>query len=288
MTVDSTYGMPAESVYNIIVGGLRSLFTSPQDAELINILSKFVEQQILSDVPMEEIEINLKNLQAYKNRFKGNEALKLAGLAPLSELEYLSQERTYMDLMRNYNLAGLANRDTFAKLIGGSVSPAELQDRIVNVYDRINNADEALKAELDVLKRSFGVNQSDWVSALLMGPEGADSLKKKISQAEIRAEATVRGMRSELGDVELQRLGITRQQAAQGFETIKNISGTLEKLSGIYGETSVGLQKELEQEQFTGLLSKRRKELTAKEIAQFSGRSGALTGQGIRSSAGNV
>jgi hypothetical protein len=276
------------SVYNIILGGLRSLFTSPQDQDLINTLAKFIESQILADIPEDEIAINLRNLQAYKDRFRGNEALKSAGLAPLSEAEYLSQERTYLEVMRSYGLGGLANRDNFAKMIGGSVSPAELQDRIVNVYDRINNADTALANELRTLRNSFGINNSDWVSALLLGQEGADSLKKKISQAEIRAEATVRGLSSAMGDVELQRLGVSRQQAAQGFETIKNISGTLGKLAGIYGEETEGLQKELEQEQFTGLQSKRRKQLTRKEVAQFSGRSGSLTGQQVKNSAGNI
>jgi len=276
------------STYNILLGALRSLFTSPQDQNLIDSLAKFLESQIMADIPLDEIEINLRNLQIYKDRFKGNEALKSAGLAPLSEAEYLSQERTYLEVMRSYGLGGLANRDNFAKMIGGSVSPAELQDRIVNVYDRINNADEALKNELQTLKRSFGVNESDWVSALLLGPEGADSLKKKISQAEIRAEATVRGIRSELGDIELQRLGITRQQAAQGFEAVKNMAGTLDKLAGIYGESTTGLQKELEQEQFTGLLSERRKKLTRREISTFSGRSGTLTGQQTRTSAGEI
>lgn len=292
MTVDMTtvdYQAQADSdVRNILIAGLSSVFTSPQDAALVQQLTAFLEAQIAGDYTFEEVQINLRNQQVYKDRFAGNETLKAQGLAPLDEATYLANERQYMETLRSYGLSNLATRDTFAKLIGGNVSPVELQDRVVNVYDRIKNADEALSKELQSMRQMFNVTESDLAGALLMGSDGTQILKRKIAEAEINAEATVRGLQSAMGAEELVKLGINRQQAAQGFENVKQATSALDKLSGIYGGDTTGLQSELEKEQFTGLLSKRRKQLTTKELGTFSGKSGALTSQGIKQTSGQI
>lgn len=277
-----------QSVYNIILAGLSSLFTSPGDATVIQQIASFIENQIVNDVPSDEIAINLRTQDFYKQRFAGNEALKAAGYNPLSEQEYLSQENQYLDILRSNGLNNLATRETFASLIGGSVSPAELNDRVINVYDRIKNADDALSNELNVLRKSMNINNSDLAEALLMGKDGTQMLKRKIAEAEINAEATVRGLKSTMGAEELAKLGVTRQQASQSFEQIKQMQGSLEKLGGVYGTDTTGLQSELEKEQFTGLMSKRRKQLVTKEIGTFSGKSGTLTGQGIKQTSGQI
>lgn len=292
MTVDmTTVDLQAQydaDVRNILIAGLGSVFTSPQDAALVQQLTNFLEQQIAQDYTFEEVSINLRNQQVYKDRFAGNEALKSQGLAPLDEATYLANERQYMETLRGYGLSNLANRDTFAKLIGGNVSPMELQDRVVNVYDRIKNADEALSNELKTMRQMFNVTESDLASALLMGPDGTQILKRKIDEAGINAEATIRGLKSTMGAEELNKLGITRVEAAKGFEAVKQATGTLEKLGGIYGTNTNDIQSQLEKEQFTGLLSKKRKQLTTKELQTFSGKSGALTGQGIKSTSGQI
>jgi hypothetical protein len=292
MTVDmTTFDMQAQydaDVRNILIAGLGSVFSSPQDADLVQQLTNFLEAQIAGDYTFDEVQINLRNQQVYKDRFAGNEALKSQGLAPLDEATYLANERQYTELLRSYGLSNLASRDTFAKLIGGSISPVELQDRVVNVYDRIKNADEALSNELQSMRQMFNVSDSDLAGALLMGSDGTQLLKRKIDEAEISAEATIRGLKSTMGSEELARLGVTRADASRGFEAVKQASGTLDKLSGIYGTDNTNLQNELEKEQFTGLLSKRRKSLSSKELQTFSGKAGTLTGQGIKSTAGSI
>lgn len=292
MTVDmTTFDMQAQydaDVRNILIAGLGSVFSSQQDAYLVQQLTNFLEAQIAQDYSFEEVAINLRNQQVYKDRFAGNETLKSQGLAPLDEATYLANERQYTELLRSYGLSNLANRETFSKLIGGNVSPVELQDRVVNVYDRIKNADEALSNELQSMRQMFNVSESDLAGALLMGSDGTQLLKRKIDEAGINAEATIRGLKSSMGAEELARLGITRLEASKGFEAVKQASGTLDKLSGIYGTDNTNLQKELEQEQFTGLMSKRRKSLVTKELQTFSGKSGALTSQGIKSTSGQI
>lgn len=277
-----------QSVYNIILAGLGSLFTSPGDNAVVQQIAAFIESQVVNDIPSEEIAINLRTQDFYKQRFAGNEALKAAGYNALSEAEYLAQENQYLEILRSSGLNNLATRENFASLIGGSVSPAELNDRVINVYDRIKNADSALSNELNSLRQSMNISDSDLATALLTGKDGTQMLKRKIAEAEINAEATVRGLKSAMGAEELVKLGVTRQQAAQSFEAVKQMQGSLEKLGGVYGTDTTGLQSELEKEQFTGLMSKRRKQLVTKELGTFSGKSGALTGQGIKQTSGQI
>jgi hypothetical protein len=199
-------------------------------------------------------------------------------MSALSPAEYLSREEEYSEVLRAYDLEDLATRDTFTSLIGGMVSKTELADRVVNVYDRIRNADPALKAELDrVRELSQGaLGDRDFAKALLTGGEGTQELKRKISTAEISAEARARGLNVNTAQ-QLQQLGVTREQARAGFETISQAQPTFEKLAGIYDREALApeaSQTELEQEVFQGMASERRKRLVQRETAAFSGASG--------------
>lgn len=274
-------------VFNIIMQGLRQTFTSADDADFISSLASFIESQILNDIPMNEITMNLRDTEPYKQRFAGNEARKLAGLQPLTEEQYLAQEAQYTNLLRANGLSELANRNTYAQLISGDVSAVELEQRVVNVYDRIRYADPDLKKELDRM-RQFNITDKDVLKAMLTGEEGSRQLERKIALAELNAEATSRGLTSTMGAEDLLARGVNRQQASQGFEAVKQAKAGLEKLGSIYGQDVVGLQSELEKEQFSGLASQRRKNLTRQEAGTFSGKSGALTGQNISSSVGKI
>lgn len=226
----------------------------------------------------------------YKTRFKANEQLVKAGLAELDPAEYLRREQQYSESLRNAGLSRLATRDTFAQLIGGQVSAIELQDRIVNVYDRIVNADEALKNQLQSLKMRTGLTDQDFAESLLLGEEGSNLLQKKIRQAEIRSEAARRNLTSRLGDVELERLGLTRAQAAAGFEAISTELQPLERLSQIYERQAPAaapeIQTELERETFLGQTSQRRRRLVQQETATFAGSAGTTPTLASRARAG--
>ena len=206
-------------------------------------------------------------------------------MAPLSPAEYLKAESQYTEILKRYDLNDLARRDTFATLIGGQVSAVELTDRVVNVYDRIRNADPLLRAEIDrVEELSRGqLTDADFAKALLTGSEGSNELKRKISTAEISAEARTRGLDVSRAE-QLQQLGVTRAQARTGFEQIRLTQPRLTQLSEIYtGETpeATGLQTELEAEQFQGLQSERRRRLAEQEQTAFMGQSGTQ-GIGLR------
>jgi hypothetical protein len=190
-------------------------------------------------------------------------------------------------LLRGNGLGELANRNTYSQLISGDVSAVELEQRVVNVYDRIRYADPELKKELDKM-REFNITDNDILKAMLTGPDGSRQLERKIALAELNSEASARGLTSTMGAEDLLSRGVNRQQASQGFEAVKQAKSGLEKLGGIYGQDVMGLQTELEKEQFSGMASQRRKRLSRQEEANFSGKSGALTGQNINSTAGRI
>jgi hypothetical protein len=286
----STSDTDKRNAREFLLGTLRQYFSSEMDKGFITDLEKIIDDYVRQDYDVETISVLLPQTEPYKKRFAGNEKLISSGMAPLSPAEYLQAESQYNEILRRFNLTDLSTRDTFNTLIGGQVSAAELTDRVVNVYDRIRNADPELRKELDRVESLGGnITDADFAKALLTGPEGANELKRKIATAEISSEARTRGL-STTSAQELQQRGITRQQASAGFEQIRLTQPTMEKLSDIYRrDTAPGteeervartqeFQTELEREQFGGLASERRRRLAEQEQTSFMGQSGTASG----------
>jgi hypothetical protein len=291
--IDPSTGLPTVESTNadarsILLSTLQGIFVTAADQPFIDQLMTWVDSQITSGFSVSAIDAALPNTEVYKTRFAGNEALKKAGYAPLSASEYLQAEKSYEVILRNAGLSNLAKRDTFASLIGGNVSAAEMENRVVNVFNRINNADTGLVNELESMLGTGQLNKTDLATSLLMGKQGTTWLQNKIDVAGISAEATLRGMNSALGAETLQQLGVSRQQAAVGFETVKQLQPQLQALGKIYGTNMNGIQSELEKEQFQGMLSQRRKQLTQAEENAFKGSSGIVTGSLSKSVSGQL
>lgn len=266
---------------------LSTFFDPEADRDTINALMSFVNGQIQDDVPADAIMLNIRSQPFYKQRFAANEELRKKGLPELTPEEYLRAEQAYSATLRMSGLGQLANRNTFDKLLSGEVSNVELQDRITNVYSRIDNADTALQQELGKFF-NVGLSKSDLAAALLTGTEGAASLKRKVAMAEIGAEFTPRGLTSAIGAEELVNLGVTREEARRGAEYAKTGTERLTELASIYGAQTTGIQGELEAEAFKGLESQRRKRLVEQERASFAGSSGMGAPSLGRSQAGAI
>lgn len=272
-----------------VTSWMKTLFdeSDPTDKMFIDSANAFIQSQIDEDVPSDAVMLNMRSQKFYQQRFAANETLRKKGLAEMDPGEYLAAERAYSQTLKSAGLSGISTRSNFAKLIGGEVSNLELADRITNVYDRINNADTELSKQLGGLF-NLGLSKSDLAEALLTGDEGAASLKRKVSLAEIRSEFAPRGIQSALGEQELLNLGVTREQARTGAEYAKQGTQQLGRLSEIYKMDSTDLQKELEMEAFKGTESQRRKQLLAREKAAFSGSSGVGQPSLGRSSSGRL
>lgn len=270
----------------------KQYFNRPGDDRFVSDLTAFLEDSIDKGYTAETISALLPQTEAYKTRFKGNEGRLAAGLAAYSPGEYLQAEDTYAEILNRFNLGGLATRDQFADLISNRKSASEVADLVQNVYFRIQNADPALRQQLNQLKDIGNLKDSDLAQAILSGKDAARVLQQKIAGAEVATEASERKL--SIGRAqELANLGVTREQARAGFEAIAQTQPTMEKLSDIYSRGTAPqtpdarvarteqFQQELEREQFQGLRSENRARLAQQEQAAFMGQSGTQ-GIGLR------
>jgi hypothetical protein len=261
---------------------LKETFASYGLDELVPDLERFFKQGL----GPREATIALRDTESYKERFRGNEGRRAQGLAAYSEAEYLSAENTYSELLRSSGLDAIANRKTFSNLIGGAVSLAETQDRIQNVFNRIDNADENLKQQLGQYFNQYGVGdpakqRQDIAAAILGGPETAQTLQRQLQRAELRTGAQMAGVgvteeRVEQLQKQFESLGVSNVYgtAQAGFKQLAEVQPLTQVLAERYRMDTEGLGGELEKEAFFGLQSQRRKKLQEKERATFGGRAG--------------
>jgi hypothetical protein len=267
------------SAYNILKMefeqyGLGSLVTDIRDL-------------LINNTPVSEFGLRLRGTDAYKDRFKANEARIGAGLAALSPAEYVALEDQYQNIMRNYGLpASYYTKDKtgkqvgFEKFIAGDVSATELEDRIATAQKRVLNANPEVST---ALKAFYPDIQNGDILAYALDPsQGLENIKRKVTAAEIGGAAMAQGLSTGAERaMQLAGYGVTKAQAQEGFQTIAGIVPRAQQLSGIYKQGQYG-QTQAEQEVF-GLAgaeeaTRQRKKLTELERASFSGSSGAAQG----------
>jgi hypothetical protein len=232
------------------------------------------------------LQLALQDTQEWKTRFAGNEMLRQSGQSVLSVAEYLSVERSYAQLMRNYGLPQGFYDDPadFAKWIGSSVSPNELQTRVQAYSDLARREDPAVLQQL----ASMGMTQGD-ILAHMMDPNRALPLLQKTYQTTLLGAAARRSGavadNSYLGH--LSDIGVTEQQAAQGYGLISEGLPAMQRLGDLYGEDYN--QGDFEGEVFEqqGAATQKRKRLASRERAAFRGSSGVGQGSLSRSTGGS-
>ena len=264
---------------------LEDTFNSYGLGSLAANVRTFMEQGLSDD----EAVIQLRQTPEYKQRFLGNEGRRAKGLYAYSEAEYLQAEQTYRDLLSQSGLESLAGADTFSKLIGGAVSPAETQARIQDVFNKIDNADPQLREQIGGYLTGYGIGdpniqRTQLASALLMGGTSAQDLVRNIEKAQIKTAALTSGMTLAEENISSLQKQLETAKTYDVYGTSKKAFGelaqtmpTTEKLSQIYGDQTPGLAEELQQEAFFGLQSQRRKRLQEKEKATFGGQAGTST-----------
>jgi len=219
------------------------------------------------------VSIELQNSPEYKARFKANEARRLKGLPVLSPAEYLATERSYRQIMSSAGLpAGFYDQhEDFTKWLEGDVSPKEIQDRVNLAMAKANSLDEATK---DTFWRYHNLAPSDIAAFFLDQDRAVPQLEKISRTVDVGAAATRQGL-----SVDQSRAGelANSQQAANADLLYSNVARDTregQKIAQIYGDTYD--QRTAEDEQFFGLESAKRKkrDLSQKEAASFSGSSG--------------
>ena len=225
------------------------------------------------------ITLALQETPEYQLRFAANADRIKKNLSVLSPAEYISLEDSYRQVLRSYGLTQFDN-DTYVKqFISNDVSAAELSNRVVTAVQRVQNADPAI---LSQLTDYYGIGRGDLVAYVLDPSQQFQKIQRQVAAAEIGVAAAKQGLQSNVAVSEqLAAQGVSQAEAQKGYATIADILPTATKLSEIYGATMDTYdQSTAEQEVFNQLASAQRKrqQLTAREIASFSGSSGLARG----------
>ena len=218
-----------------------------------------------------ELDLKVRDSNAWKQRFAGNEILRSKGMNVHSVAEYLSIEQSMAQIMHQAGLPdGFYNDPSdFADFIGKQVAPAELQARVGAAVDLTNRADPAVRDQL----AANGMSQGDLTAYFLDADRALPLLQQKYQGILIGAAARRSGLTTDQDYAEkLSTLGVTEQQAIQGYGTVSEILTPLTQLGDLYGQDYD--QSDAEAEVFEGGSGKKRKKLASQERAAFGGSSG--------------
>jgi len=220
------------------------------------------------------------------------------GLAALSEAEYIKMEDQYQEVMRQYGLPesywskdSMGTQKGFEQLLANDVSNTELEDRLMVAQDRV------LKSNPEVLKtlKDFYPDIKDGdILAYTLDPKNAiKEIQRKVTAAEIGGAAMQqKGLTTSLSRAEeLQKYGVDKAAATEGYSTIGAGLQRGSELASIYGESPY-TQATAESEVFklTGAQEarKQRQKVTGLEKATFGGQTGVTTGALARDRAGGI
>jgi hypothetical protein len=256
-----------------------------------------IKYLIQSNVSPSQFSLELQNTKAYQNRFAANKDRIAKGLSALSPAEYIGLEDQYQNVMRNYGLpASYYTKDTtgkqagFEKFLAGDVSATELEDRISTAQKRVINANPEVSA---ALKQFYpDITNGDILAYTLDPSQGLESIKRKVTSAEIGGAAARSGLTTNVSDAEyLQRYGVTKESADQGYATIAGGLQRGSELASIYGQDPY-TQATAEQEVFNvpgaQEARKQRQKVTGLEKATFGGQTGLTSGALARDRAGGI
>lgn len=239
---------------------------------------------------------NKPEMADFVKRFKGIFALqkmKQEGKAVTvpTVAEYFATESKMGDILKASNLGSLANEDFLGDVLSKGINATQFGDRIVDIFDRIDTAPDAIKK---TISRFFPtLDRVQLAKALALGDKGAKQLQQELAGYEVLSAAEQQG----LGVSATLPGGITNaraQQIAKGGGTFASTLGqfgqiagareTEQKLAEISGMKSLGV---------SGLTSavidksaaelKKLEDLTRQEEARFAAKAGTIGSKSLAS-----
>lgn len=253
------------------------------DAELENVLltamrAGYTPADLESGLLMPDIQAT----QAFKTRFPGYAARIANHHNAISISQYLQLEDTYRGILANAGLpAGFYDDPAdMGVWIAKNVSPAEIEGRVRLATDAAKKVDPTMR---QLMARFYGLSTGD-VAAYFLDPNRAlPTIEHQYKSAEVASWAARNGY--QVGDMSrYERLvtdGITGDQAAQAYGTIRQLDDVVGKAASVYGETFN--QDDAEQDVFYNK-SEKRQRIMRNEAATFGGSSRGATGSVQRSS----
>ena len=227
------------------------------------------------------ISIELQDTPEYKQRFAGNEARKAAGIPVLSAADYLATESSYRQLMQQAGLPkGFYDQPTdFNNWIGKDLSPTEVQGRIDMASQATITADPLYRNALN----QMGIDDAHLTAYFLDTDKALPYLQKAAATAQVGAEALRQNLQFDQAYAEqLATMGISADQARQGYQQVAGEFDTMKALGSMYGED--WNQKTGEAATFgtqgSTAAQDEQKRLLSRERGAFGGSTGAARGLG--------
>jgi hypothetical protein len=244
------------------------------------------------DIFLESKEYTFKNGNKTQSPFYTAYGFFNEGLTrPKTAAELYSSVEGYKATKEKYQLnEKYISNDSIKKYLKNNVSVDELDERANAARLRSINADPVYTDAL--MKLGFIKTATDLTDFFLNPEIGKEALEQNRGTAAFSAEAIRRAQQGvEFSKARFESLsagligqgmteaGIT-ETAEKGFANIASELKPLQGLSNVYGSQIQkarfgSVQEELEQQEFKGLLSQRRKETTELEKRSFQGSSGA-------------
>lgn len=186
---------------------------------------------------------------AFTSRFKGvfdlqdrlnkGEAIDVPTIA-----EFVASQQKLADTFRAVGMPDLATLDFTGKILGLGKSVSDVTNLISNVFNAIDNAPAALKTDLE--KAFKGVDRVEIAKGILLGPEGAAALEKKVKTIEQVSAFGSQGLKiSEAQGADYAAMGYTYGQTLEKAGTVAASVGNYQKLLEM--QSGKGVQKEVAQ-----------------------------------------
>lgn len=183
-------------------------------------LGDWAWKKYLNGDSIEEIMVEMRNTDIYKNRFPAMETLAKEGRA-ITEQEYISYEQGLRNLVVQYGvpLNLYTSRDYVAELLTKGVALTEVNRRMqlgqaASTTTPIEYMQEA--------SRLYGVTPGQWASMWMETDRTLPELEKQFAAASIAGEVTMASI-GDLSRTMAERLveaGITTEQARQGVTRV--------------------------------------------------------------------
>ena len=197
-----------------------------------------VQQFIASDASAAEIQLQLRDVPEYRQRFSVIFEREEAGLPPVSPAEVVEFER---QLGQVFSMFGVPERPgenlqtTAAQLLGGDVSMAEVQERLAaqQAFGRRVLEDPNMDQEVvsELLQR--GVTPIDVANFAIDPTFTLEDVERRLAAAEIANEASRAQYRVQAPEaLDLARQGLTGEQARQGFGVLTQQRQVVDRLAG--------------------------------------------------------
>ena len=236
-----------ESAFNILKSTLE--YYGLDNTELNIEIEKLWRGKVITPgMSVDDIGIQLRDTKAFEDRFPANKTLKDAKKPQFSVSQYLRLEADYKQRLQAANMPPdfYDKPEDFQQLIANDVSPEELQARIDQGYQAVNNASPEVIKEFE---RLYGIKKGG-LAAYFIDPKRARPLfdryeaQRQAQAAAVSAQAQAQaGLALTAQESEaLVRSGITEAQAQAGFE---QISAQQELFNPLQGEQAISQEQQI-------------------------------------------